>query len=51
MRRYADQFNTFYLYEGQLVILQVMGSYDIPLPEICEYLRGIHGIKMILLVM
>jgi hypothetical protein len=40
VRRYADQFNTFYLYEGQLVILQVMGSYDIPLPEICEYLRG-----------
>ena len=39
VRRYADQFNTFYLYEGQLVILQVMGSFDIPLPEICEYLR------------
>ena len=39
VKRYADRFNTFYLYEGQLVILQVMGSFDIPLPEICEYLK------------
>ncbi len=39
VERYTEQFNTFYLYEGQLVILQVMGSFDIPLPEICEYLK------------
>lgn len=37
--RYADRFHTFYLYEGQLVILQNWGSFDIPLPEICEYLK------------
>ena len=33
--------NSFYLYKGKLMILRTSGSadFEIPLPEICEYLR------------
>ena len=37
--RYADRLDTFYLYEGQLVILRNGGSFEILLPEIYEYLK------------
>lgn len=37
--RYADRYTTFCLYEGELAILQSCGSFEIPLPEIYEYLK------------
>lgn len=40
LERYAYQWDTFYLYEGKLVITGKMGIFDfeIPLPEIVEYI-------------
>ncbi len=41
LERYSYQWDTFYLYEGKLVITGKMGIFDfeIPLPEVYEYLK------------